>query len=181
MRVAENGASNNNVWLVWGYQAEDGAFMSQLIETSGSAGTRLADDAVIEDADVPAALRSGAWEIVITPRRASTQANDTSTATLFAFGSGTDNRIFVNASNQIVVREGGVDVVTTGALTWSNDQAITLTFDAAAGEVTVAGATTGNGTTTDTPWAMPTGDVQVGNDAALGSAFFGSISPPEAP
>lgn len=181
LRISENGVLNNNVFLAWGHQAEDGGFASQHIETSGAAGTRLADEAVIEDADVPAAMRLGAWQITIKPRRASTQANDTITDTLFAFGAGLDNRISINASNQVVVRQGGTDRVTTGALTWSADQAITLTFDAAAGTAIVAGATTGNGTTTGTAWTMPTGDVQVGNDAALGTAFFGAISPPEAP
>ena len=126
-------------------------------------------------------MRSGSWVVVIAPRRASTEAADTSTETLFAFGSGTDNRAHIDSSNRVVVREGGVDVVTTGALTWSADQAITLTFDAALGSVTVAGATTGDGTTTDTAWTMPTGDVQVGNDAALGTAFFGAISAPVSP
>lgn len=182
VRVQEAAASNDHVALFFGAQIEWGCeFASSLIEVTGAPATRLADDAAIADASVPAAMRSGSFQVVIRPRRASTQANDTSTGTLFAYGTGTDNRIHIDSSNRIVVRQGGVDVVTTGALTWSADQAITLTFDAAAGSVTVSGATTGNGTTTDTAWTMPSGDVQVGNDAALGTAFFGAISPPVAP
>jgi hypothetical protein len=181
MRLQENDVANNNVFRAWGWQAEDGGFASQMIETAGAAGTRLPDDAVIPSADVPAAMRSGSWRTTIAPARASTQVSDTTTETLYSFGSGLDNCIVINASNQIVVRASGVDVVTTGALTWSADQAITLTLNAAAGTVLVSGATTGNGTTTGTPWTMPTGDVQVGNDAALTTAFFGAVSPPEAP
>jgi hypothetical protein len=175
------GTGRTIVGEFWGYQLENGAFPSQLIQSSGSATTRAVDDASVASASVPAAMRSGSFEIAITPRRASTAAADNATETLLAYGAGTDNRIYFNASNQIVVRQGGADVVTTGALTWSADQAITLTFDASAGSVTVAGATTGNGTTTDTSWTMPAGDVQVGNDAALSTAFFGALSEPVAP
>lgn len=175
------GNSSTGYW-VWGAQMERAVmFPSQLIETAGGVTARPADNAKIAHASVPAAMRSGSFRVTIKPRRASAQTNDTTTGTLFAFGSGTDNRIYIDSSNRVVVRQGGATKVQSGALTWSNDQAITITFDAAAGSVTVSGATTGNGTTTDTTWTMPTGDVQVGNDAALSTAYFGSISPPVAP
>jgi phage tail P2-like protein len=175
------GTGRTIVGEFWGYQIENAAFASQLILSAGSATTRAVDDASVASASVPAAMRSGSFEIVVTPRRASTEAADTATETLLAYGAGTDDRIYISGSNEIVVRQGGANAVTTGALTWSADQAITLTFDASAGSVTVAGATTGDGTTTDTSWTMPAGDVQVGNDAALSTAFFGALSEPVAP
>jgi hypothetical protein len=173
MRPLELDSGNDNVYLQWGGQAEEGSFPSQLIETSGSAGTRLADDAYIESANVPTDMRTGVWRVVIRPRRASTEASDTSTETLFSFGSGTDNRVYIDSSNQIVVRCGGVNVVTTAALTWAADEYIGLVFDSAAGRVTSPA-----GNEIGTPWAMPAGDVQVGNDDALTTAFFGALTPP---
>jgi hypothetical protein len=165
---------------VWGWQLEDEDFPSQLIDTDGATATRLADDITIAAADVPATMLYGAWTFTIAPARSSDDDADTSTETIFAFATGTDDRIYLDDSTgQIVVRVGGSNVVSSSALTWSRGQTMTVTVDAVAGTINVSGATTGDGEQSGTAWYFPAGDdVQVGNDSALATAFFGAIGAP---
>lgn len=178
-RVQEQGVNDDSEVDIWGWQIEEGGFSTQVIRTIGVPLTRAADDAYIPSAIVPQQMKTGRWQVDIYPRRASTQTADESTETLFAFATGTDDRIYFDTTtNQIRVRQGAVTKVSSNVLTWSANQKLTLTFDAQAGSITVTGATTGNGTVIDQTWTMPSNDVQIGNINSLNRAFFGMIGTP---
>ena len=165
-----------------GAQVEAGQFATSLIRTSASTVTRSADACVIASASIPSWLRSGKWQCTISLECTSAEFIAAATEmTLFAFSTGTNDRISLvldSGSMKVRVVQGGVTKVTTGAITATSRYLdITLTFDAAAGSVTVAGATTGNGTTTATAWTMQSGDVYVGNGSGGTTPYFGEILP----
>lgn len=176
---------NDQLFYIWGMSFEWGSgnfanFAGPYIESiGGAATTRDADVAYVPSASVSATMKSGSWSVEAAMMRPSTEAADTATETLFAWGAGLDNRIFVDASNQIVVRQGGVDVVTTSPLTWSSHQTVTHTFNSSAGSVTVSGAASGDGVYTGSSWTMPSGDMHLGNDAATGTAAFVRLGRPQ--
>ncbi len=163
-------------------QLEVGHFASSAIRTVGSTVTRSADACVIADASIPSWLRSGKWTCTISLECTSAEFIAAATEmTLFAFSTGTNDRISLvldSGAMKVRVTQGGATKVTTGAITATSRYLdITLTFDAAAGEVTVAGATTGNGTTAATAWTMQSGDVYVGNGSGGTTPYFGEILP----
>lgn len=134
---------------LWAFpQFEDGKYpTSVIINTSGSAVTRNAD---VLSGTASTFCPGGYFYIKKTfaPMYASTeQSNDHD---LFFLDS--NNRVFLQQSTKkIVLRIGGVDVLSS-ALTWSRDTAITVRaiHNAIGRTLVVSGATTGNGTTTDT-------------------------------
>jgi len=87
--------------------------------------------------------------------------------TLFSYAEDDSERIFfVVSGGSIYIRatSGGVTKVTSNALTFSAHQKLTVTVDGSAGTITVAGATTGNGTVTGTSWTRTTGPtIYIGN------------------
>lgn len=164
------------------HQLEPGAFASSAIRTTTTAVTRSADACVIASASIPAWLRSGKWQTTIALECTSAEFIAAATEmTLFAFSTGTNDRISLvldSGSMKVRVTQGGATRVTTSAITATSRYLdITLTFDSAAGSVTVAGATTGNGTTTATAWTMQSGDVYVGNVSGGTTPYFGEILP----
>lgn len=62
-------------------------------------------------------------------------------------------------------------------ISFSSKQELTLTFDAAAGTVTVEGATTGDGTTTGTAWDVADGEMRLGGlvDSSMSARGWVSI------
>lgn len=79
---------------------------------------------------------------------------------------------------KVTVNLGGT-LVQSGSLTFGAGDELTFEFSAIDGSVTVAGATTGNGTTTDTPWNVTAGDVYLGRNFSVGN-YAGWVSLPYA-
>ena len=166
-------------------QIEAGAFGTSGIFTSGSTATRNNDFAYIVSASVPAWMRTAGVIMTIAPECTSGELVVAGVGmTLLSFGGSLNNRFVLEPSGgggRAVVRVGGVVVAQSAVITFDRWTDLTLTFAAAAGTVTVAGALTGNGTTGGTPWVMPVGDLFIGNDSALVTPYFGEILPVVSP
>jgi hypothetical protein len=74
--------------------------------------------------------------------------------------------------------DGAANLVVSNALTFSRNQIITITTDSVAGSITISGATTGDGTLTDTAWTTTTGDFAWGASNVFGNQCKGLISEP---
>jgi hypothetical protein len=164
---------------VWGHQLEARGFASSLVHTTTSSATAAAD--VLEfSTGYSATLLSGRWRVEkVCPRFSSANMASGDTYVLFSFGGANDViQIRHNGTAVIVeVKQGGAVKVASSAITFSQHQPLDLTFDSAAGEITVAGATTGNGTTTATSWTMTNATLRVGAVQGTGaSPFFGRYS-----
>lgn len=166
-------------WIWWGAQLEAAPFASSYIETAGASAARSADSCTVASASVPSWMRSGKYAFVASVECSSAQLITHATEmTLLAFGTGTNDRVaLVLDSGAIKVRvvQGGTTRVTTGALTFSRWQDLTITLNSATGAVTIAGAATGNGTTTGTPWTMQSGDLYLGTTSTGTTPYFGEI------
>lgn len=171
------GAAAAGALDVFVYQAmqEEAAFTSSLAQP---ATTRAADAMSFASVQIPEVIRSGAWSTELT-----VEHSDTDLAT-----SDVHYAYYVNATNYLAIEEDGLGAVqaklatTSGNLvktiTYSSDQVITLTPDFVAGELTVAGATTGDGTVSGTVSAWPAATLHIGSDSTPANHLFGTISEP---
>lgn len=175
-----SGVQTPDIWTDF-IQVEAAAFSSSSIETTGATGTRTYDQARILAANVPVSFRTVGIKATFAPECTSAELiAHTADMTLFAFGTGVQNRISLVVSGGTVrvrVVVSGITQVLTSAITFSRWQDITITADALAGSVTVAGAAAGNGTYAGVPWVMPAGDLYVGNVSTLSFPYFGEILP----
>lgn len=134
------------VWAVYGHQIEASLYPSSIIPTGGATGTRAAD--VLSIPSPPVVAPGGFFDLTLTVAPNYATAEQAVDHTLLHFG--VNDLVFLRASDhKVVLRIGGADVASS-ALTWSRDQG--LTIRARHGRdgrtLTVAGATTGNGTAT---------------------------------
>lgn len=160
---------------------EVGRFPSSYIFTDTTTATRSADQLSVVSGTVPAWMRSGKWTVTISPQCSSAEfILAAAEMTLFAFGTGTNNRIALvldSGAAKIRVVQGGSSLVLTSGFTWSRWQDMVLSFNSFTGAVTLSGASTGNGTTTGTTWTMPSGDLYVGNVSTVATPYFGEMLP----
>jgi len=179
----QTGASGDNL-LCWGWETQEGTFTSSPIRTTGAEATRAVD---ICSFAVGTALDAGRWAVDVWPEMTHTilaalaydptiYLRDATHHLAISRGAGTP---------KVQLTVGGVVVALSSALTWSAHQQLTVTIDWNARTMTVAGATTGNGTTAITgvgTWADATGTVlRVGSsDAAGATPLFGCLSRPVA-
>lgn len=167
--------------IPWGMQSENGTFVSSYIRTSGATAARAVDTAMISSGNVPSWMRSGAFQFIISPECSGDEfVLHATEMTLFAWGTGTGNRIALILDAgvpKLRVVQGGVTMVTSTALAWSNWQDITITLDSARGYLVVTGANGGNDVYVGTPWTMPGGDLYVGNVSTSATPYFGEFLP----
>lgn len=163
-------------------QYEAGSFPSQPIVTTGAGPvTRAADN--VSFASTPEPMLSSKWAIDYTPGASSADLlGSGADHTILCFGGTNADRLYmvIGASSIVMrIRESGADVITSSTITFSANQRLTFTLDMVAGTLTIAGATTGNGTTAKgSALAFPAGTLQVGN-VATGTAYaFGAIGRP---
>ncbi len=165
---------------VWGHQLENARFPSTTIFTTGTTATRSAD--ILTYATYPDTLRLGTWRIAkLCPRFGNTALVSGNTFVVMSFGGANDVIQFRHNGTNVVleVKQGGAVKVTSGALTFSAHQALDVTFDSAAGEMEIAGATTGDGTFTGAGWTMSASTLQVGAvQGTNASPYFGRLSNP---
>jgi len=177
----QTGAIGDNL-LCWGWETQEGTFTSSPIRTAGAEGTRAVD---ICSFAAGSALDADAWSVDVWPEMIHTilaaLAYDPSIYLRDATHHLAISRGGGAPKMQLTV--GGVVVALSSALTWSAHQKLTVTIDWDARTMTVAGATTGDGTTAITgvgTWADATGTVlRVGSsDAAGATPLFGCLSRP---
>lgn len=150
--------------VTWGMQQEQASFPSSYIRTvdyNYGAATRGQDILSGPIASIPAKMIDGEWTFTCAPVGASARMiRQNATQVLFSYATGSGEYVaFVIDGGAVKLRvvSGGATKVTTGALTFSADQELTVTLDGAAGSIVVSGATTGNGTTTGTAWTRTVG------------------------
>lgn len=150
---------------VWNPQIEIGTYPSSPIHTpSSSTVARNADQLYWASVDVPSALRRDI-KIDLICNRAIAAGMSGGDGTIIEFDeSGASNNIhvYLKASDGkiYVDDETGVsNLVTTGAVTASRGQKVTVQLKPSAGQVILSGFTTGNGTTTGTSWSTSAGNV----------------------
>lgn len=175
-RFIETGATDDGVAHFWGSQTERRDYPTEVVPTNLVPASSSPDDILWPTLLQPSWIRTK-WTTRLKLHRASTETPDASTETLLAYATGTSDRIYITG-NQITVVVGGVVKIQTTALTWSRLQTIDLTFDLAGGEITVAGATTGNGVHTGVAASMPAGNIYVLNDNLLGTTTHGYLEYP---
>lgn len=130
---------------VWGFDVKASAVCSaptSYIRTTATAATRNQD--VLTYTSMPARMASGRWQYQVRPLYSSSETL-TSNPASFGMASAADSCIILAPTAAQAVSAGAVSFTRTG-LTYSRHQGITLTPDCAAFNMTVAGATAGNGT-----------------------------------
>jgi len=164
------------------FSLEIGAFPTSAIITGSSLTDRAADlyDGAIES--VPTAMVNGTFQFYIAPEFSDSEGVSHATdQCIFSFAEDDSERIFFVVSGgsiYIRVTSGGATKVTSNALTFSPHQRLTVTVNGSAGSITVAGATTGNGTVAGTSWTRTTGPTMyVGSRQSGSQPLFARLGP----
>lgn len=172
----------------WGAQLEELAFPTSYIRTTSGAGARAPDSLSIAAPLLPAHLREQRWRLHIWPEMSDTQQRLAATdQRLFAFADGATPHggvVLVEQAGESRIElrdEVDVPVVQSGALTFAAGQRLTITVDPSAGELTLDGFDSGDGTFFGGPFAWEDVDeLYVGNSGAGDAPFFGVIGEPYA-
>lgn len=150
-------------------------------------GQRFADTLTWAASEVPLQLREGRSLWRVHPCHASAQLSASDSRVIFSCGGADDRLELYNDAGTIKARvlAGAAVVCASSAIAWAADLAATSTplsivLDAAAGSMVIAGASSGNGTHTGTPWTWPGGvSARLGGVYGAASEFDGSIYLPE--
>jgi len=159
---------------VWGMQRELGAtWPTSPIRCVDAAATRAAEACAF--AAAPTWMLSRRFRLEVWPLFDSSEIP--TTAAILGFGIA-GSRLEMTSAGAITADVGGVTKVTKTAITFSRYQQLTITVDPGAGSIGVAGATTGDGTTTDTAWTWAAGSLQVGDRVGGSSPWWGLVGRP---
>ena len=126
-------------------QLESGLYPGSYVPTGVSPASSQADEKVWEEGQWPKEFSDGAWSQDWYPYFSNTEQSTVSV--LWSVGGISNELRFDAAGDTLQVVIDGVVQATTAALTFSRHQKLTITMDWASREITVAGATAGNGTT----------------------------------
>lgn len=162
---------------VWGINMINASLGSSYYPSTATNKTRNADTLTYASGAWNPELVTRGFEIDWVPNWDSGWNN---VCDILCFGSAND-RISVSNVDSVQVVVGGVVFLATGVMTWSRDKKITFRCDAVAGTLTISGATTGNGTTSGTPWSgsMPTAvTLRVGGRVGSTAECCGALSNP---
>ena len=170
----------------WGFQVEHNApFVSSDIRTSGAAATRNRDDLEFgAGADLGAVINSQTVQFDFWCAQTSAEyLADLKSRVLFGI-TGTNEQFLIAAGGGLVyVKINGASGLLSvqHPCTWtSRHQKITVTYDASTATITVAGATTGNGSTVGTVRTFTEGAAMKvglhGNSDVDNFQFYGVLS-----
>lgn len=154
-------------YYVYGVQLEAARkFPSTLVPSnSGVATTGSADTETYSTSQYNAALLTAPWQFTFYPRWAPpTDVTDGDARWFWSFGD-SSNGIYADTTSgvtTIVVKVGGAVKVQSSGFTCSRHQGVTVTVRPGSGILTLAGATTGNGSTTGTAFAFPAANLRKG-------------------
>lgn len=159
-------------------QIEAGFFATSAIRTAGAPVTRAPDVLTCAAGQYPLEFVSRGMRLMHCPGMSPSQMISSGQGeTLISFGGGAGlDRIMLSFSGATAyvyifdsdTHPGGVQC---GPLTWTAGLPLTITARPSVGRVTIAGALTGNGTYSITPWAWPTGTLYIGSALGIVSTF----------
>jgi hypothetical protein len=176
---AVNAEATARTGAYWGFQYELGAFPTSLIESAGADTTRALDDLEVDVTGNP--ILTEGFTIHIRPSFSSAeQASHAAFQRILS----TQNLHYLRFSSTpgIMQIAGDLGLVGVTGLSYSARQDLTITVDFVAGELTLAGFTTGDGVTDISAagdWSGGT-TMQVGNIGGLSQPYFGLITEPYA-
>ena len=171
---------------VWGAQLESGTFPSSPIRTFNASATRNADTGSFAPKSWDTRINNGVWQVRVCPEWASTEPAASEFMYIAQCGAQGILYLFQNAGTMQVRMDRLGASILSQAITFSAGQQLTITVDWPASSVTVAGATTGNGTFALTGSPVDWGEDPVTDTLYLGRSstnirhFFGLISRPVA-
>lgn len=169
-------ATVGNDIYVWGVNMSNVTVSASTVTVTSANVTRVADSLTYASGSWNTALATNPFTIEWCPNTDSGGLN--AVVDLLSYGSVSD-RLSVSNVDTVQVIQAGVIMVASSAITYSRDQVLTFTFRPAAGQVVVAGATTGNGTYSGTAWTMPTAvTLRVGGRVGSTAECCGGIGNP---
>lgn len=160
-------------------QSEQGYFPTSAIRTTAAAATRGADILTFASGQYFAALLSAGGAFTFAPLMTSAElVLQNIDMRLLQVGANDYVRLRNNAGTAVLDLVCGGVVKGTLSPTWSRDQVLSIRFNPAAGTITLAGATTGNGANggSGAAWAAAS-TLYVGADNAGANNAFGHFSP----
>lgn len=168
-------------FYVYGVQLEAvNKFPSTLIiNNTGASGTRSADVLTFTTAQYLSALRSAPFTYRFYPRFAHTDTTAGDAYWHYSFGGSSDG-IYVDSTGgncTVIVKAGGAIKAQSSTLTFSRHQQIALTVRPGLGQLTVAGATTGNGTVTGSAFTFANAPLRVGGIYGASNEACARITP----
>ena len=129
---------------VWGFDVKASpaanAYPTSYVRTTATSATRAVDS--LTYTSLPAAMATGKWRFALRPIGANTEA----TGAVYFGLSSTVNSYVSSGTNSIAAVANGAVAFTRSPIAWSRNSAMTVTVDCAAFTMTIAGATSGNGT-----------------------------------
>jgi RHS repeat-associated protein len=159
--------------VAWGFQLEEGNFASSYIPTRELAGLRRADRLVYDATQVPAWVRTGTWQLDVVPLYASTELDATSEYVLVAWENG--SLALVGGSSPALRISAGT-AQAERPLTWSAQERLTITVNAAARSIHIRGAAQGAGEWPYGAITIPAGRLAVGGKLDGTASAFARLS-----
>lgn len=156
-------------------QIESGHWPTSAIRTTAAAVTRAADALSYAAGQYPAAFCDRGVVFAFAPDCSSAEL--AASATQFCpvwLGAGSANGIFVSSSLVVSAWLSNAQKIASSPISWSRGQLLTITVRPSAGTLTIAGASSGNGTYSGTPYAWsPSDALWIGSRHTGVDACFG--------